>query len=149
MTLGDATSLRLALLLATCAPAASCGGKAVIDGGRGSGSGGSVGSGSPGAGTTGAGQPNGSSGVGVGTSGVGTSAGTGTGMTSGSGAPCAGIQCGPGQVCSGNTCVCEPGLSPCAGGCFDLGKDAKHCGGCKTFCGSGEFCQGGMCQGGD
>lgn len=57
-------------------------------------------------------------------------------------------QCpGEGQVCKDAACVCGEGLSQCgrAGGCFDLQKDARHCGECGNDCGPAGVCNAGSC----
>jgi len=60
----------------------------------------------------------------------------------------AGEVCQPPQVCDQGACEssCSPPLSPCDGGCVDLGTDRDHCSGCGLACEPGESCSGGVCE---
>jgi len=51
-----------------------------------------------------------------------------------------------GRYCVGGACVCQPGLTPCAGACVNTAGDAGHCGGCAVPCGGGTpVCANGVC----
>jgi hypothetical protein len=53
-----------------------------------------------------------------------------------------GLQCGAGMKCSFGQCksACDPGLTDCAGSCYDLSTDRTHCGACGTSCARDETC---------
>ena len=48
------------------------------------------------------------------------------------------------EVCVDGACVCRPGLSACADGCFDLESDPARCGACDEAC-DGIPCGDGLC----
>lgn len=41
--------------------------------------------------------------------------------------------------------TCDPGLTICAGACWDIQTDPTHCGGCFTQCSGGNICKDGNC----
>lgn len=47
--------------------------------------------------------------------------------------------------CPGNKCRCRRGFDECAGKCFRLDSDEKHCGSCNNRCADGERCCDGVC----
>lgn len=59
--------------------------------------------------------------------------------------------------CEGTPCIagvcdqptCTEGLTPCGDVCVDLQTDAANCGACGAPCGNNQFCEGGICMGGD
>jgi len=58
--------------------------------------------------------------------------------------------CAAGLVCrQRGMCVCPVGLDNCNGVCADLQTDAANCGACGTPCAANQFCEGGICIGGD
>lgn len=58
--------------------------------------------------------------------------------------------CAAGLVCrQRGMCVCPVGLDSCNGVCADLQTDAANCGACGTPCAANQFCEGGICIGGD
>lgn len=74
-----------------------------------------------------------------------TMAGKSGSGSGGTGNSCA--SCGPGQMCSNGTCVCQPGLRTCGGVCINQYSDPKHCGGCNMACtGATPVCNVGVCS---
>ena len=53
--------------------------------------------------------------------------------------------CKPGQLCSGERCVCQPGQLLCDGKCIDPTNNPAHCGACGRACTSGQTCASGAC----
>jgi hypothetical protein len=47
--------------------------------------------------------------------------------------------------CSGGTCACPSGLTPCAGTCVDTATDTANCGSCGASCATGGVCASGSC----
>jgi hypothetical protein len=54
--------------------------------------------------------------------------------------------CGALETCSTGQCVCQAGLSNCAGSCVNTMTDKTNCGGCGTTCVGNKTCQGGLCK---
>lgn len=52
---------------------------------------------------------------------------------------CAGAKCK-----NKRKCQCKSGFSKCNKRCYDLSRDASHCGACETTCASGD-CRDGVC----
>jgi hypothetical protein len=55
--------------------------------------------------------------------------------------------CCDGARCKRGKCVCKGDRTKCDGGCFDLEREARHCGACGNECGAGETCRDGVCVG--
>jgi len=55
--------------------------------------------------------------------------------------------CCAGARCKNGKCKCKNSYKECQGKCYDLDKDEKHCGSCRTKCGAGETCRNGTCLG--
>jgi hypothetical protein len=54
--------------------------------------------------------------------------------------------CCDGARCGGGECTCKGGRDECAGKCYKLDSDEKHCGTCNNACTEDETCQQGACE---
>ena len=57
--------------------------------------------------------------------------------------------CCLGARCHGGRCQCKAGWDECAGGCYRLSRDERHCGACHRACAGDRTCRGGACVGAD
>jgi len=57
-----------------------------------------------------------------------------------------GAACSGGNVCVGGACVCPVGQGVCNGLCTNVATDPKNCGQCGLQCGASQACNQGVCQ---